>query len=376
MTKKMIYLLFCLFIGQIAFSNERPLSDRAEISVITCGVGDELYSLFGHTAIRVNDPFEGIDRVYNYGMFDFRTPNFYGKFVKGDLLYFADYTTYKNFITSYVYDNRAVYEQPLDITQAEKEAIWNKLNASLEEKNKYYTYKFIDQNCTTKVVDIVNSSISTPVKVDVTGNTSTYRSILNSYLSSRYFEMLGINLIFGSKVDADNTLLFLPDKFMQGLAETQVNGELLVPDTITVFEPETLAETSGISFNSMWFFCFVVFILAMLMARRTVRSIYFVILGLLGLFFFGVGFYSLHGELLNNNTVLLCSPIFLVLPFLRKKVKLARGLQVLTFISVILYIVLNITSQKLLITLPLVLLTIIALAMEMRLIKGRSNKVG
>ncbi|MGL5276156.1 Lnb N-terminal periplasmic domain-containing protein [Myroides sp.] len=373
MTKKIIYLFFCLFIGQMAFSNERPLSDRAEISVITCGVGDQLYSLFGHTAIRVNDPFEGIDRVYNYGMFDFRTPNFYGKFVKGDLLYFADYTTYRNFIASYVYDNRAVYEQPLDLTQAQKEAIWNKLNASLEEENKYYVYKFIDQNCTTKVVDIVNGSISSPVKVDVTGNTSTYRSILNSYLSSRYFEMLGINLIFGSKVDADNTLLFLPDKFMQGLAETQINGKPLVTDTITVFEPEGTIDVPSMSFNSLWFFCVVVLVLAMLMARRSVRSVYFVLLGLLGVFFFGVGFYSLHGELLSNNTVLLCCPIFLVLPFIRKKVKLARGLQVLTLISVILYILLNITSQKLLITLPLVLLTIISLAIEMRLIKGRNS---
>ncbi|EHO06339.1 MULTISPECIES: Lnb N-terminal periplasmic domain-containing protein [Myroides] len=369
MTKKMIYLLFCLFVVQMAFSKERPLSDRAEISVLTCGTGDELYSLFGHTAIRVSDPFEGIDRVYNYGMFDFRTPNFYGKFVKGDLLYYADYSTYRNFIGSYVYDNRAVYEQALDLTPTQKEEIWQKLNESLEEENKFYVYKFIDQNCTTKVVDIINSSIATPVKVDVEGNTATYRTILNSYLNKRYFEMLGINLIFGSKVDAHSTLLFLPDKFMQGLAETKVNGKPLVPETVTVFEPEVSTEKSGISVNSMWFFSLVVLVLAGLMTQRGVRSVYFVILGLLGIFFFVVGFYSLHGELLSNNTVLLCSPIFLILPFIRKNVKIAKLLQLLTLVCVILYIVLNITSEKLLVTLPLVLLTLVSLAIEMRIAK-------
>ncbi|MCC9041475.1 DUF4105 domain-containing protein [Myroides sp. M-43] len=373
MIKKIIYVLFCLCMVQIAFPNERPLSDRAEISVLTVGTGDQLYSLFGHTAIRVSDPFQGIDRVYNYGMFAFSEPNFYGKFVKGNLLYFAEYSTYKNFLEGYIYDNRSVYEQILDLSDTEKQVIWGKLNESLEESNKYYIYKFIDQNCTTKVVDIVNSSIKSPVKVDVEGNTETYRTILNSYLSSRYFEMLGINLIFGSKVDVQSTLLFLPDKFMYGLAETKIDDKPLVSETITVFEPDASIENIGISVNSMWFFCLIVLILTVLMNNRVIRSCYFVIMGLLGLFFFAVGFYSLHGELLNNNTILLCSPFFLLLPFLRNKVKLIKGLQVLTLLSVILYIVLNITSQKLLITLPLVLLTMISLAMEMRLLKRNNN---
>lgn len=369
MIKNVIYILFCLLIGQLTYANDRPLSDRAEISVITCGTGNQLYSLFGHTAIRINDPFEGIDRVYNYGMFAFSEPNFYGKFVKGNLLYFAEYSTYRNFLEGYVYDGRAVYEQVLDISDAEKQTIWTKLNESLEESNKYYIYKFIDQNCTTKVVDIVNSSIKSPVKVDVEGNTDTYRTILNTYLRSRYFEMLGINLIFGAKVDAQNTLLFLPDKFMEGLAETKIDGKPLVSETITVFKPEQVEETSSLSLNSMWFFSVAVLVLAGLMTYQGVRSVYFVIMGLLGLFFFGVGFYSLHGELLNNNTVLLCSPVFLLLPFFRKKEKIVKGLQLLALVCVILYIVLNITSEKLLVTLPLVLLTLISIAIEMRLFK-------
>lgn len=188
--KKVFTLFFAVFLLQFSYGNiaDRMLSDQAKISILTCGTGGQLYSLFGHTAIRVYDPAEGIDRVYNYGMFDFRTPNFYAKFVKGDLLYFVVYEGYEDFVVNYAYDNRSVVEQELNLSQEQKQGIWRNLNQSLKEENRYYIYKFIDQNCTTKVVDVVNSVLPTPVNVHITGNTETYRTILNTYLKDRFFE--------------------------------------------------------------------------------------------------------------------------------------------------------------------------------------------
>ena len=80
----------------------RQLSENAQISVLTCDTGNELYSLFGHTAIRINDPANGIDVVFNYGMFDFRTPNFYLKFIKGDLQYFVSTSSFEDFYADYL----------------------------------------------------------------------------------------------------------------------------------------------------------------------------------------------------------------------------------------------------------------------------------
>lgn len=346
--------------------SDRKLSDNAQISVITCGTGDQLYSLFGHTALRVYDPQEGVDRVYNYGMFAFRTDNFYGKFVKGNLLYFVVYERYRDFLANYLYDERAVYEQLLDLNQKQKQAVFDQLNESLSEENKFYTYKFIDQNCTTKVVDIVNSVLPTPVKVDVEGNTESYRTILNSYLKNRYFEMLGINLIFGSKVNKTSDLLFLPDKFMSGLAETKINNTPLVIETVTVFQPEI--KTQGIWWNSMWFASILALFLGAALVNSFIRKTYLLLLGVLGVFFFAVGFYSLHAELLWNNSVLLCSPLFLALPFIKQGSKWRGKLNVAMLLSVFGFVFANLMSQKLWVSLPLVVVTLFAVILEMQLI--------
>ena len=83
-----IVLLVVLWMSiPFCFSQTTPLSKEAKISVLTCGTSNEIYALFGHTAIRVNDPVNGMDVVYNYGAFDFGTSNFALKFVKGNLQY-------------------------------------------------------------------------------------------------------------------------------------------------------------------------------------------------------------------------------------------------------------------------------------------------
>lgn len=361
---KKFFVFFLGLITQLSFAlnNQKTLSERAEVSIITCGAGNELYSIFGHTAIRVYDPFEGIDRVYNYGMFDFQTANFYGKFIKGDLLYFADYSNYENFLRGYLYENRSVVEQVLNLTTAQKQKIWNELNASLEEKHKFYIYKFIDQNCTTKVVDIVNSVIEHPVNVDVKGNRETYRQILNTYLDDRYFEKLGINLIFGNKVDKKNVLLFLPDKFEEGLRETTINNQPLVKQEIKVFTPQI--EENFVWWNTYAFAVFVTLIFAVGCLTEIGRTIFFIISSIFGLFFLGVSLYSLHSEVLYNNVVFLFNPLLALIPFLRKSL---NNYLFLGYSFILLfYVFLNITSEKLLVTLPLVLLSAFAMLMEYR----------
>lgn len=352
-----------------ALNNNRTLSDRAVVSVLTCGTGSELYSLFGHTAIRVYDPFEGIDRVYNYGMFDFETPNFYGRFVKGDLLYFVDYTNYENFVRSYFYENRSIVEQVLNLNQLQKQQVWDALNQALEESNKYYTYKFIDQNCTTKVVDVINSVIDQPVKVDIPGNTATYRTILNTYLSDRYFEKLGINLIFGNKVDQSAQSLFLPDKFEEGLRLSTNSNQPLVKEEVKVYSPE---KSEGFVWWNTYVFALVcTFVLAIGVKTKVGRNIFFIVAGVFGMFFFGAGFYSLHSELLNNNVVFLLNPLLIVLPFIRKR--LNTIIFAVYGAVLLLYVGLNITSEKLLITMPIILLMTFALVIEYKE-KAKINK--
>src|SRR5690606_32698118 len=122
------------------------LSENAEVSVLTCGNGNEMYSLFGHTAIRIHDPENGIDQVYNYGAFDFDTPNFVLRFSKGDLQYFVTAGRFADFLYSYNYEQRSVYEQTLNISQQQKQQLFDRLTATLISDERFYTYKFIDRN--------------------------------------------------------------------------------------------------------------------------------------------------------------------------------------------------------------------------------------
>lgn len=356
-------LAFFLVLTPMIWANggATTLSSRAEISVLTCGPGEELYALYGHTAIRVSDPLQGIDRVYNYGLFDFATDNFYMKFIKGDLLYFVDYDNYERFVRAYIYDDRSVYEQVLQLSSSQKEEIWQKMNLSMEKENREYVYRFVNQNCTTKVVDLVNDVLETPVVVDVEGNRSTYRSAYSKYQENNYFVNLGINLAFGAKMDHKSVLLSLPINFMNGLAETTENGAPLVSKTTVLYERKELPVQAW--WDTSWFFSAIMLIWVLGMKNTVIRNAFFFVMGGLGIFFIAIGFYSLHEELLNNNSVFLCNPLFLLIPFwsseaYRTKLNLLISLLLM---SLVLFVGLNLKSEKLLLALPLVLGALVSL---------------
>ena len=113
-------------LSSAAFSKTSTLTDQSKIVMFTCGPGEELYAGFGHSAIWVSDLSVGVDRLYNYGTFDFDTPNFYAKFTRGKLNYMLTVTTGKRFLAEYEYRKIAVYGQ--------------KLNLSLEERQKIYDF--------------------------------------------------------------------------------------------------------------------------------------------------------------------------------------------------------------------------------------------
>ena len=118
------------------------LSNEAEISILTCSPGKELYSLFGHTAIRVRDPKAGMDEVFNYGTFDFDTPHFYLKFAQGLLPYQLSTTSFRNFMLSYQMEERSVYSQRLRLDSLQKQQLFDLLLENYRPENRSYLYNF------------------------------------------------------------------------------------------------------------------------------------------------------------------------------------------------------------------------------------------
>src|SRR5205085_1968054 len=138
-------------------------SCHLQISLLTCGPGEELYSVFGHTAIRVKEDSK-FDIIYNYGTFDFDDPDFYTKFVRGKLPYSVSAENFNTFMYEYQVENRQVIEQILDLTCEEKEQLFLALRENSREENRYYRYQYLFDNCSTRPRDIIAKNTSDTIK--------------------------------------------------------------------------------------------------------------------------------------------------------------------------------------------------------------------
>lgn len=348
---KKTYFLFLLFFISNLFSQNPSLSNTATVSVFTCGRGEQLYSTFGHTAIRIKDLKNQLDVVYNYGAFDFNTENFYLKFVKGDLQYFINATTYHQFIIEYQYEGREVIEQTLALSQPKKQELFERLNASLQSDERYYTYKFIDRNCTTMVADKVNQSIGQPIIKKVDDTSISYREVLYPYFGNYFWYNLGINIIFGAKTDYKAEQLFLPIELLHSLDKASFDGKPLVSKKETLVQ--AVEKTHEFSFvNSIYF---VALILLILVATRKlfVYKSYLFVTGLLGLFLCLVGLYSHHQEVLWNYNALLFNPLFLLLSFL--KANALKKLLWLCLGMLVIYLIIIITKPYLVLMIPFII---------------------
>jgi hypothetical protein len=357
---KFSFFLFLFLTIHVSFAQNLLLSKEAKVSVLTCGTGNESYSLFGHTAIRISDPFNNIDLVYNYGAFDFNTPNFVLKFIKGDLQYFAVAHSYADFVNEYQYDRRSVYEQELNISYALKQKLFDNLNTSLASGESHYTYKFIDKNCTSMVVDIINKTLDTTAIVKNADTDITYRTILFPYFDNHFYEKLGTSIIFGKKVDGLGTQIFLPFELQKSLKKVFYKNHPLAGENKTILEfPK---EVQGSWWNNVYtYILFLGFIIAV--NRKPVAAFYLSIMALLGVFFAFAGFYSFHKELAYNYNILLFNPSLLLLLYFyhTKKTKGLYNLALFNLVSLAIYLVILINKAHLWIVLPLVITSAVLL---------------
>ncbi len=88
MKRSFLYYIFSLFLLLLPFGQTTANSnDSIRLSLLTCAPGEIIYTLFGHTAIRYENPSQGIDVVFNYGLFSFDIPNFELRFSLGETDY-------------------------------------------------------------------------------------------------------------------------------------------------------------------------------------------------------------------------------------------------------------------------------------------------
>ena len=213
-------LLFHLLFLFIAFNvkSQKHLSSNAKISLLTCEPGQEIYSLFGHSAIWVYDVNNNINTVFNYGTFDYDAPNFTSNFLKGKLSYWLATENANRFFVTYDYLKRGVTENQILLDSIQMNMLYGALLENALPENKMYLYDFFFDNCSTRIGDLLENELGT-LSYEQDGNKSL-RDQLHEYLEGRDWTSFGIDLIIGSKADINATAkqqMFLPDYLQSNL---------------------------------------------------------------------------------------------------------------------------------------------------------------
>ena len=175
--------------------------DSVRISLLTCEPGSEIYALFGHSAIRYENPAKQEDWVFNYGMFSFKDSNFVMRFVKGETDYQLGVVPFRYFEAEYGMRGSSVYQQELNLTNAEKEKLAGLLFENYLPANRVYRYNYFYDNCTTRARDKIEESIQGKVVYPVSDRVVSYRDILHEFTAGSEWSEFGIDLCLGSEAD-------------------------------------------------------------------------------------------------------------------------------------------------------------------------------
>jgi hypothetical protein len=238
------YLLsaICYLLLAICYSLfAQTLSKEAKVSLITVSPGQELYSSFGHNALWVSDPVQGIDRVYNYGTFDFRTEGFYLKFIRGTLPYQLSVSPMYYTVYGAQAENRSVTEQILNLSLSQKQKLYDFLENNYLPENRQYAYKFFYDNCATRLRDALKAACgdSLVYSTEPISKAQSYRDWMNDYLDAKSWARFGMNLAIGLPSDHIATPqeeMYLPNNLRSHLDSAKIGGKRLVLITNPLFE--------------------------------------------------------------------------------------------------------------------------------------------
>lgn len=208
---------------------EHIYEDSIEVGLLTCYPGSEVYSLYGHTAIRFHNISTNEDWTFNYGVFNFKQKFFVLKFAFGKTDYELGMFTMKAFLKEYKKEGRKVIEQVLNLTQEEKVTLFLALCDNWRPENCMYRYNFFKDNCTTRARDIILWAInsdSTSIEIpEFDGKRLTWRENIHIYTAGHEWEELGNDLALGQPTDnmmTDEERQFLPLNLMGDFANATI----------------------------------------------------------------------------------------------------------------------------------------------------------
>jgi len=345
--KLIITLLFFTMVVWAQQSELRypKLSEDAEVSVIVCGPShDAAFTLYGHAAIRVKDNSKNLDNIFNYGLFDFNGENFIYRFVKGETDYKLGVANFLDYIVEYRMRGSYASELVLNLSAEEKNRIWEALLENYRPENRVYRYNFFFDNCSSRLLYIVESNIDGKILFDENQPVHTFRDLINDCTKEHLWLTFGCDLVLGSPTDRAATIhekMFLPEF----LEKFFITGVIQLPDGTT--KPLVRQTISLSEFNPKInnyagepltpLFCSIVLMVLIVVITivgyrhnkyyRLIDCALFFVAGIAGIVVFFVSFISEHPCVYPNWNIVWLHPLHLVgfVLFFVKKLKTAAN---------------------------------------------------
>lgn len=325
------------------------LSDSVRVSLVSILPGDQVYSVFGHSALRIRDPATGIDRSYNFGTFDFgESPlavvSFVARFTYGDLNYRLAVQDGARVIDWYWRElERASIEQTLGLTRDEAQELFRRLEINALEENAYYQYDFFFDNCATRLRDAIEAVLGPKLSFDAEPPGRSFRQLLDPYLVDDRWLDLGMDLGLGLPADRQATAreaTFLPEHlaeyFAAGRIEREGGSRPLVVVTERLTGPADVSWRPGGDPRWPVIAGWALFGLGLLVTWRDARdparrsrpvgdAVFFGLLGVAGLAVAFLWFVSLHEVTDTNFNLAWALPTHLVLAVMLARRKAGRS---------------------------------------------------
>ena len=328
-------LFFLLYIGVLSASASNM--DKVRVSLLTCAPGSEIYALFGHSAIRYENPDQQEDWVFNYGMFNFKEPNFVMRFVKGETDYQLGVIPFKYFEAEYALRGSSVYQQVLNLTNEEKESLINLLKENYLPANRVYRYNYFYDNCTTRARDKIEESIQGKVVYPENEKVVSFRSILHEFMVDSHWSEFGIDLCLGSEADQpidERKQMFAPFYMLEAARGAMIyRGDTVVPFVREEFKIVDAVLEDEPAFPLSPMTCAVILLLftGFIVYRGVCKgtpclvwsTVLFFLQGLGGCIVAFLFFFSLHPTVGSNWLLMLFNP----LPLLYLPVMIYRGIK-------------------------------------------------
>jgi hypothetical protein len=340
MMRRIIFLAVTLSFFLPGVSRAQP-ADSADIYMITCAPGNASYSIYGHTALRITIRGTTFDMVYNWGIFDFSTPNFVYRFAKGRLDYMLGAYSYERFLEEYISEGRSVWSQKLNLSTQEKEKLFELINENLKPENIKYRYDFFFDNCATRVRDIVAASATDTVIFPQREKKKSFRQLIDPYQKVLPWLDFGADMLLGLQADTKATVadeMFLPILLRDNFAGTLIIHDgmqqpLAGPVETVVDLPAPPAAAKPWVPQAVFWLAFIFVLLVTFVFRKPavgkmLDSLLFLIFSVIALLLVFTNIFSEHDALHFNLLFLginILIPVLSVLLALGKKaVKLCR----------------------------------------------------